>query len=147
MKKILFKIATLHKLILRELLKNEQTLKNISKPSPTQIQIIDYLLKHQKEKVYQKDLEKILNLKRSTISGVLQTMEKNKIIERHISKEDSRIKEITLNTQAQKIHQKKVKQLHNIEQTVTQNINKEDLEKFTEILNKMINNIKRGEIK
>ena len=147
MKKILFKIATLHKLILRELLKNEQTLKNISKPSPTQIQIIDYLLKHQKEKVYQKDLEKILNLKRSTISGVLQTMEKNKIIERHISKEDSRIKEITLNTQAQKIHQKKVKQLHNIEQTVTQNITKEDLEKFTEILNKMINNIKRGEIK
>ena len=61
----------------------------------TQVKIIEYLIKN--EHTYQKDLEKNLKLSRATISCVLKTMEKNKIIERCSNESDARSKEVKLN--------------------------------------------------
>lgn len=50
--------------------------------SSVQMRIIDYLFKHLNQDVYQKDLESFLNIRKSTLSGILDTMEKNQIIKR-----------------------------------------------------------------
>ena len=77
--KILFQIKSLEQKIYQYFLQNHSltcTYQKMSKPTPTQIQIIEYLVRHMNDEVYQKDLEKVFSLKRATISGVLQTMEK-----------------------------------------------------------------------
>ena len=72
--RILYQIKSLNKSVVRTLLSNIECSINFDKiPTPTQMQILEYIIKNDKE-VYQKDLETILNLRRATISGVLQTM-------------------------------------------------------------------------
>lgn len=65
--------------------------------TPIQYKIIDYLLIN--EKAYQKDLEKEFNLRRSTISGILKTMEKNNLI---LKETNNRINEIFLTVDIKK---------------------------------------------
>lgn len=103
--KILYQIKTLEKMILRTFwndkeLEDEILIKKEFKPTPTQMQIIEYILEHINEVVYQKDLEEVLNLRRATVSGVLQTMEKNELIERTTNTEDTRVKKIILHEKA-----------------------------------------------
>lgn len=143
MKNTLFKLRTLHKLVMREFLKTNKDLQNIPKPTPTQIQIMEYLIKHQNEKVYQKDLEQVLNLKRATISGVLNTMEKNKFIKRIKSKTDTRVNKITLNEQTKKIYEENKKNFKKVQKKLTHNLSNEEIKCINNILDKMINNIKK----
>ena len=95
--KILFQIKSLEQKIYQYFLQNHSltcTYQKMSKPTPTQIQIIEYLVRHMNDEVYQKDLEKVFSLKRATISGVLQTMEKNGLISRVVDETDTRKKKI-----------------------------------------------------
>ena len=95
-------------------------IEKLSKPTPTQMQIMDYFLDNNKKEIFQKDLEDILHLRRATVSGVLQTMEKNKLIQRVTDEEDTRIKKIILNKKAKKIFEKKcIKNLHNSQKSST----------------------------
>ena len=49
---------------------------NIDTLSPSQLMIIKYLSESEKD-VYQKDLEKSFPLRKSTICGIIKTMQKN----------------------------------------------------------------------
>lgn len=137
----LYQLKTLEKLIIRTLIV-EDDLKHFQAPTPTQVQIMEYILEHQNEEVYQKDLENILNLRRATVSGVLQTMEKNGLLERQITLEDARTKKIVLNKKAKELFDEKKKQFERLEKKLIQNISKEDLTVFSNVLNTMIMNIK-----
>ena len=136
-KNILYQIKTLEKLVIRNLFEEKEI---HCLPTSTQIQIIEYI-KSQQEEVYQKDLEKKLNLRRATISGVLKTMEKNHIIKREESLIDGRTKKIVLSSEAKGIFEKKQLQIHTLEQKLIQNIKKEDLQNFEKVLDQMITNI------
>ena len=107
----------------------------------TQIQIIEYLIEHEDQEVYQRDLENILNLRRATVSGVLQTMEKNNLIERKEYQQDARVKKIILNNNTKELyfyHQKRIKKL---EEAILKDISKKEQEIFSVVLEKMKNNI------
>lgn len=137
---VLFQIKTLEKLIARKfLICNE--IKDYHPIAPTQFQIIDYMMKNNIDEVYQKDLENILKLRRATVSGVLQTMERNGLISRQVDSEDTRTKKIILQISAKEMFNKKKKKIKKIEQVITKDISKEDLEVFSKVLNKMKNNI------
>lgn len=142
---ILYQIKTLEKLIFRSLINdNNITIKDIPKltpPTPTQMQIIEYIIKHSDTDIYQKDLEEVLNLRRATVSGVLQTMEKNNLIERIIDTKDTRTKKIILNQEAKILFEKHKKQLENLEIKIIKDISKEELEIFSKVILKMKNNI------
>ncbi|UQS82091.1 MarR family winged helix-turn-helix transcriptional regulator [Bombilactobacillus folatiphilus] len=62
-----------------------------------QIQIIDYL-NHlpQNQFVYQRDIEREFNIRRSTATSVLQKMEENQLIVRNVSPSDSRLKIVSV---------------------------------------------------
>lgn len=143
--KILYNIKSLEKLIARYLMMNEEEKKNV--PTPTQIQIIEYLVKNQNKEVFQKDLEEVLNLRRATVSGVLQTMEKNKLIDRVVSNYDSRVKRIILNENTKQLFLEKHNDLLKIEKLITSGISKNDLDTFNRVISSMKNNLKEGMIK
>lgn len=146
--KVLYQIKTLEKMILRNFLKDTDMKKDLScsTPTPTQMQIIEYILDHINDDIYQKDFEDVLKLRRATVSGVLQTMEKNELIERVTNSEDTRTKKIILNSKAKEIFSKNEKKLEEIEKIITKDITKEDLEVFSRVIEMMKKNIERQTI-
>ncbi len=142
-KNILFEIKTLEQLIIREvLLKSLDKNLNIKKmPSPTQMRIIDYIIQNEDKPIYQKDLESIFNLRRATISEVLITMEKNGMIERVISKDDSRTKEIKLSDSTKEFFEENKHRILELESIITKDIDKKDIDVFKSVICKMKDNI------
>lgn len=138
-KSVLFLLKDLEKKILRFFLANQDV--NMPKPTPTQLQIIWYLIKKGEAGVYQKELESLFSLKRATVSGVLQTMEKNGLIYRVIDENDTRTKKIYLQAKTKKLFLEGQEKLKQIEQQLIQNISKEEMESFKKTLEKMIHNV------
>lgn len=141
---VLFKIKELDKKIVRTIIKENSDI-NIPPLTSTQIQILKYMIEHQNEDIYQKDLENILNLRRATVSGVLQTMEKNNLIKREIYENDIRVKKIILNEKTKNIFQKNKQKIDEIEKNITKNISKKDLNDFIKVIDKLITNLNEYE--
>lgn len=143
--KVLYKIKSLESAIVRQLETDidEKIKVRQSLPTFTQLRIIEYILKHEKESIYQKDLEKVLNLRRATVSGVLQTMEKNNLIKREISDDDARAKEILLNDDAKNMFLKRKNKIEEMEGQVISGLSHEEITIFSQVLDKMCNNINR----
>lgn len=139
--KLLYQLKALEKNIVRLVICCDNCSRVIP-PTPTQMQIVKYILEHPNENIYQRDLENILNLRRATVSGVLQTMEKNRLIERVIDTNDSRIKKIILNSEAKKIFIAHEKKMEEIEKFVIHDISEEEILDFLKIINKMQDNLK-----
>ena len=144
----LYKIRSLEKMIIRLFIDEKEFIQeqcNLKKKkifhTTTQKQIIAYILKHKKEDIYQRDLENVLKLRRATVSGVLKTMEKNGFIIRITDKEDTRIKKIILNKNAEEIFEKGEKKLDELEKIVIKDISKTDLKIFSNVIDKMKENI------
>ncbi len=145
-KKVLYQIKNLDKMIFRYIfngsnIDNDSCIKKMKMPTQTQMQIIAYIIKHQNEEIYQKDLEEVLNLRRATVSGVLQTMEKNNLIKRVTDSKDTRTKKIILDDKARYIFEQNQKKIEKLEGIVVKDISKSDIETFMKVIQKMKDNI------
>lgn len=117
---------------------------NIPK-GPVQFLILDFLIGNRSKPVYQKDLEEITNIRKSTLSGILDTMEKNGIIERIPSSKDARKKLIVLSEEAERHHQKMKRYFKRISKDIVKDISKENLTVFFEVIEIMRKNINEVE--
>lgn len=109
--------------------------------NPTQVKIFSYLIENKEGDVFQRDLEEVLNIRRATISNILKKMEANEYILRETDKKDLRSKKIILTDLAIKRYQKGLNHLRDIEKIAMKNIDKKDLEIFSNVIDKMIINI------
>ena len=109
--------------------------------TPVQIVVIKYLIKNKDSVVYQKDIEKKLGLRKSTVSGILGTMIKNGIITRTDSTNDLRSKEIRLTETGYKLDKVMRKKAIEFEKLLQSNINKEDLEVFYKVTKQIQENL------
>lgn len=139
---VLYQLKSLEKMIFRLIIKDNDKKNFELIPTPTQMEILEYVLEHNNENIYQRDLEKVLNLRRATVSGVLQTMEKNNLIERITDSIDTRTKRIILTENAKEVFAERKKNIEDIEKIITENISKEDLEVFFKVTETMKKNIK-----
>lgn len=140
---ILHEIKTLNMQIIKKISKENGVEERRGKrlPSPTQMQILGYIFEHKNEEIYQKDLENIFNLSRTTVSGVLRTMEKNKLIDRVTDTVDTRTKKIILNKKAKEIFESHNEYLTNLEKKMMSNISESELATFYTVIEKMKNNL------
>lgn len=141
--KVLYQIKSLEKVILRNLFNCDNIEKNIKKfkITPTQMQIIEYIIKNNQKDIYQKDLEDVLLLRRATVSGVLKTMEKNNLIERVIDMKDSRVKKVVLKNSTKELFLKKIQEVETLEKIAIKDISKDDLDNFIKVIKKIKENI------
>ena len=137
---ILYNLNLLNKLIGREFICNNKDLFN-GEPSATQMIIMDYILNHQDEDIYQRDLEEVLHLRRATVSGVLQTMEKHGLVERVLCEKDVRCKKIILKEKAKKMFDMKRMEFYKMEEVIKKGLSEEEIEIFCLILKSMQDNI------
>ena len=110
--------------------------------SPIQVRIVKYLVKQNNKAILQKDMEYLFNIRRSTVSGVIKTMEKNNIIIRENVKDDNKSKEIKLTDDVYKRANDLVKELKELDLELLRDVDKEDLEVFMRVLKNIQDNLK-----
>lgn len=103
--------------------------------------IIGYLSEHQGEEIYQKDIEARFSMRRSTVSGILQLMEKNGLLVRESVEGDKRLKRLTLTQKAVDLHQQILAEIDQTEQLLRQDISDEEITAFLKTLNKIKSNL------
>ena len=108
----------------------------------SQAYVIDFISNEGKDKeIFQKDLEREFDLKRSSISLMLNNMEKSDLIERVPVTEDARLKKIILTQKSIKIYEKISTAIDSIENKLSENITPEEIKVFQSVLNKIRNNL------
>lgn len=112
-------------------------------PSTLQAKILKFLLENKNEGICQKDLENNFNVSKATISEVLLTMEKAKVIKRVSVPDDARVKRIILtNTSLERLEELE-KNFQAINDELVAGISDDELAQFINILNKMQDNMKK----
>lgn len=99
----------------------------------------------QSEEINQKDLESIFNLQKSSISGLLTSMEENGLIKRVTSKKDSRYKAIELTVKGNEISNLSYNDVSYVQSLASKGISKEEIEISIATLKKMLINLEGGE--
>lgn len=103
---------------------------------------IDFIMLESKDKdIFQKDLEKGLDLKRSSISLMLNNMEKSNLIQRVPVSEDARLKKIVLTNKSHKLYEKIAPAIDSVENRLSKEITEDELKVFYNVLDKIRNNL------
>lgn len=140
-KSIGFQVRKLSNLIKRAL-DEERTQEECGEITGLQGWIIGYIYDHSKDSdVFQKDIEKAFNIRRSTATGILQLMEKNGYITREPVAHDARLKKLTLTQKAVDIHCKVMKRIDELENRLSKGLSEGEMLFFYEIMEKIRKNI------
>ena len=102
-----------------------------------QAHTLHYLYDHQKEDVYQKDVEKVLNVRRSTATEILNVLERDGYIQRRSIDADRRLKKLVLTEKAIHLHESMIQNIDRMEKLLRKNISNEELELFFKVIEKM----------
>ncbi len=137
-RKILFEIKMLDNMIDRKICGSVEK----NNLTHTQARVLKFLYDNRDRKVYQTTLEKEVDVRRSTISGVLDTMEKNNLIIRKNSSDDARKKEIVLTLVSLNKHKEIAQKIANFERDLLRGITKEEVDTFIEVIDKLKENLK-----
>ena len=95
------------------------------------------LAEQDNSEVNQKQLEKCLHVNKSTLSEMLNLMEKNDLIERISSKEDNRKKIIRLSQKGREVNAHIGHIIDELEEDLKGRVTKEELETFFRIIDKL----------
>ena len=137
-----YEVKTLENLITREII---ATAKREVYPTLTtvQIRIMRYLFLNIDKEIYQKDIEKNFVVRRSTASGIIDTMEKNGMLKRIPSDLDARSKRIVLTDK----YINKIELLENLIEKFQDNllsgISDNELNTFFTVIDKMKDNLNK----
>lgn len=93
------------------------------------------------EDVFQKDIEKEFNLRRSTASEIISLLEKNGLVQRVQIENDARMKKLVLTPKTDKIMQKVKQDSNNIMNIAFEGVTEEEKETLDKILKKVISNL------
>ena len=103
--------------------------------------IIKYLYKHRDRDVYQRDLETAFSIRPSTVTGMIQLMEKNGLVVREAVESDARLKKIVLTEKAIQLKQNVENTLERFEAALTRGISEEEKDQFFRIMHKIKENL------
>jgi len=109
----------------------------------TQVQIIHYLANTNKDNVYQKDIEQEFNIRRSTTTNILKTMEKDDLVIRRSSKNDSRLKRIILSDKSKEIQDAVDKFMDENDQKILSTLGTLERRSFVHALKKIPQKLKK----
>ena len=110
--------------------------------TPVQSRII-MVIASKKDGMYQKEMEDFIPCNKSTLSAILNTMEKNELIKRIDSKIDSRRKVIILTDKAIEVVRYLKEDRKVLDHILLDNITDEEYRLFSDILHKLRKNMER----
>ena len=103
------------------------------------------MYENKKKDIYQKDLEMAFNISKAAISDVLNTMEKNEMIERVQSDLDARYKKIILTKKAFNSYLDFTNHLNIVNSELEKSLTKEELDSFIFLIHKISNYLRKDD--
>ncbi len=104
--------------------------------------IIAYLCEHTELEIYQKDLERKFHMAPSTMTMILQSMERAGLIQRVSACHDARLKQIALTPEGIRYNENAMKNFEIIGKRMIEGIAPEELETCRRVFRQMIENLK-----
>ena len=110
---------------------------NVDNVTPMHDWIMSYLYWHKNEPVYQRDIEREFSITRSTVTNILQLMERKGYIERQSVPQDARLKRLILTEEGGRVHEKTMLSLHQTDEFVAGLLTEEENAELLRLLNKL----------
>ncbi|MFT8351704.1 MarR family winged helix-turn-helix transcriptional regulator [Clostridium saccharoperbutylacetonicum] len=118
--------------------------KEASKYGITGVQgrILGFITHNSKNRdIFQKDIEEELDIRRSSVTSVLQLMEKNGFIERVSVSEDARLKKLIITEKGAKIQKSIYNFISNFEKSFSDELSEAEMNMFISLLDRLSNKI------
>ena len=107
-----------------------------------QVWVIDYLIKHQDEDVFQRDLEKEFVMRRPTATNFIKKMEQAELIRREPVAYDARLKKIILTDNAFKLQAGMMAKKQEFETLLRDGLSDEEIGQFITTIQKIKHNLR-----
>ena len=108
----------------------------------TQARVIQYISEEsEKREVFQKDIEDTFCVRRSSVTQIIQLLERDGIIIRESVERDARLKKLVLTEKGYQIEKVMKKQIQDMEVELKENISPQEKELLIDILYKIRKNI------
>ncbi|MBR5290269.1 MAG: MarR family transcriptional regulator [Erysipelotrichaceae bacterium] len=107
-----------------------------------QTRTLSFLMRHPDQDIFQKDLEKELNIRRSTATEILNVLERDGYIERQSVCGDKRLKKLVPTQKAIDLGTRAMNHIQLMENILERDISPEDLEVFYRVTDQIKKNLK-----
>lgn len=105
--------------------------------------IMRYLYENREHDIFQKDIEKTFSIGRSSVTGIIQLLEKKGYVRREFVEHDARLKKVTLTEKGMKSHEGIEELIMELDAILEEDIEKEELELFFRVMDKIKSNLKK----
>ena len=109
----------------------------VEQATPMHGWIIEYLYRHRDEPVFQRDIEREFSITRSTVTNILQLMERKGYIRRQSVPQDARLKQLVLTEEGVLFHEKTMLSFHQTDDYVAGLLTEEENAELLRLLNKL----------
>ena len=99
--------------------------------------ILSYLFWHRDEPIYQRDIEREFSITRSTVTNILQLMERKGYITRRSVEQDARLKQLVLTEEGRQFHEDTMRAFHQTDEYVAGLLTEEENTELLRLLNKL----------
>ncbi|CZR08812.1 MarR family winged helix-turn-helix transcriptional regulator [Trichococcus ilyis] len=106
-----------------------------------QFAIVSYIARESAERdIFQKDLEQKFDIRKSTVSGILNTMERDGLLLRETVPYDARLRKMMLTEKALQAKENTEQVIDSVENQLSKGLSQEEIVTFLEILEKIAKN-------
>ena len=109
----------------------------VEQATPMHGWIIGYLYRHRDAAVFQRDIEREFSITRSTVTNILQLMERKGYIERRSVPQDARLKQLVLTEEGIRFHEKTMLCFHQTDDYVAGLLTAEENAELLRLLSKL----------
>ena len=109
----------------------------VEQTTPMHGWIIEYLYRHRNEPVFQRDIEREFSITRSTVTNILQLMERKGYITRQSVEQDARLKQLVLTEKGRQFHEDTMRAFHQTDEYVAGLLTEEENTELLRLLNKL----------
>lgn len=110
---------------------------HVDQSTPMHGWIMEYLYRHQDEAVFQRDIEHAFSITRSSVTNILQLMERKGYIERQSVPQDARLKKLVLTEQGRAFHEQSIRALNQTNDYVDSLLTEDERTELLRLLNKL----------
>ena len=138
--KILAEVRKMFNLIKRYTQHEMDAFKN-NELTPVQWMVLAYIAEPTNKELCQRDIENAFNIRRSTVSSIIQTIEEKGFVERVSVKGDARLKKLLLTNKAKQMRDILGQRMGLLEEKMKKGITKEEFTLFYKVMAKINNNL------
>ena len=109
----------------------------VEQATPMHGWILAYLYRHRDQAVFQRDIEREFSITRSTVTNILQLMERKGYIQRQSVPQDARLKQLVLTEEGIRFHEKTMLAFHQTDDYVASLLTEQVNAELLRLLNKL----------